>query len=108
MIVGVDYDAMDAFDAQLEEICRRIFGAQERHDTVLRLARSTPHFGMDELKAACDEVNRIVLNSQPYVQEGRYLMRYEAHSGSERRGHAEHFLPQYAVQRAAFGRASPP
>lgn len=80
MIVGVDYDAMDAFDAQLEEICRRIFGAQERHDTVLRLARSTPHFGMDELKAACDEVNRIVLNIQPYVQEGRYLMRYEAHS----------------------------
>lgn len=80
MIVGVDYDAMDSFDEQLEDICCEIAKGQERRDTVLRLARSMPHVGLDELKTACDEVNRMILNIQPYVQEGHYLLRYEAHS----------------------------
>ena len=80
MIMSVDYDAMDAVDEQLEEICARIADGQERRDTVMRLARSMPHFGLDELKTACDEVNRMILNIQPYVQEGHYLLRYEAHA----------------------------
>lgn len=75
--------SIEDMDEKLEDICEQIASHQVRRQTVIRLARSSPHSGLEELSAACREVRRIILNLQPFVQEGRYLLRYEVHTGSD-------------------------
>lgn len=80
MIASVDSGDMEQVDAKLEAICERIAEMQSNRQTIVRLARSRPHFGLGELKAACSEANMIIMNLQPFVREGRYLLCYEQHA----------------------------
>lgn len=80
MIASVNIDMMEQVDAKLEAICENIADMQTNKQTIVRLARSCPHCGLGELKAACNEVNMIVMNLQPFVREGKYLLCYEQHA----------------------------
>lgn len=78
IIVRVDTPELDSFDEKLESICAEAVGERENLDMV-RIARSSMHSGLDELRRACDESGTMVLNVRPFMNVNSNVLRYEVH-----------------------------